>query len=447
MSSAVCFLISTLYLWTTTIVAKYEYHEIKRVGADSFTIVLAFVFINLLLPGVGIYGLLGIFGSDLRTGIYFFDKVLLMLNFIDSLTVYLLTNLFILGLYISIGFSRTTIFYKDSNKKIELRPVPAFISISFLFVLCGTFFIGLGQDTFERYANLILFRIQDTSIDRTFFSANAFALTQTLLWLSTGMFFYYAVEKKHIKAAIHLCLLLFAGLLMGSRRGLIYPFIILYFGAVLLNQKLYMKKVIYLIPIIILWVSYGKELASSVSRSMEFEYGSQYSTVGSLMLRAFSDIGISLIESLAVLQHFSSFLPRLGFDHLLSVLRRLPEGLMGLEIDWPERIVLITTKAFTYSGDSDIPPGLIGQSWLDLPIIGALLWGMFIGAQSRFINNWARGIIKSPAQVILVVLLGLIIALPIGTGSYDFTFSIDIFVFILLLKVSFKYKYFISPKK
>jgi hypothetical protein len=139
------------------------------------------------------------------------------------------------------------------------------------------------------------------------------------------------------------------------------------------------------------------------------------------------------------LQHFDVS-PRLGIDHLLSALRKIPDGMIGLNIDWPERIVRIATKTFATANDADIPPGLIGQSWLDLPIIGSLVWGLVIGFQSHFLDRWTARTANTPSKAIFTTLLTIVIALPINTGSYDFTFSVDIIFLVLLLTLFFRLK-------
>lgn len=439
MTPAASFLLAFLYLVVAAAVANNEYHTIVKRGGDSFTIVLAFVFIYLLLPGIGIYCLLGIYGADLRTGNAFFDKVFERLDFVDSLTVCLLTALFILGLYLSarirwVGYSLVS----APKKELLLRDVIVFFGVSALAFICGKFFMGLGENFLERYINLILFRNLDASVERTFFSANAFSLTQTLTWLAASIFFIYLVEKKYVTALGYFLLMLFAAFLMGSRRGFIFPLSIIYFGSVLLHADLHFRKLFLIVPVVFLWVGFGKELTGSVAYDLNtVAVLDGYKSAGSMMLRALSDIGISQIESLAVLQYFDIF-PRFGLDHLLSVLRRIPDGMIGLDIDWPERIVRITTKAFASENDADIPPGLIGQSWLDFPVAGALLWGLIIGVQCRLLNCWMSRFAHTPAKVIFVVLLALVIALPINTGSYDFTFSVDIIFLVLLIAVFFR---------
>jgi hypothetical protein len=309
MAPAASLLIAVFYLTVAAVIAIHEYKVVTTRGGDSFTVVLAFVLIYLLLPSIGIYSLLGLYGADLRTGNYFFDKVLSKLDFVDSLMVCLLTTIFIEGLYISFGFKRTAnISTKLPTKELNFRKMADFLSLATLTFICGKFFIELGDSFLERYINLILFRNQDSTSVRTFFSANAFSLTQTFVWLAASVCFIYLSENKHLKAVAYFALMFFATFLMGSRRGFIFPAVIIYLSFVLLRRDLYLRKMIFFIPAVIFWVGFGKELTGSIAYDVDYEnLLDSYDSLGSMTLRALSDIGISQIQSLAVLQHFEVF--------------------------------------------------------------------------------------------------------------------------------------------
>jgi hypothetical protein len=70
--------------------------------------------------------------------------------------------------------------------------------------------------------------------------------------------------------------------------------------------------------------------------------------------------------------------------------------------------------------------------------LGAVLWGLFIGAQSRLLDCWASRFARTPSRVVFVVLLSLVIALPINSGSLDFSFSIDIIFLAILMMLFFR---------
>ena len=425
-----------------------EWRNVNRRGGDSFTIVLAFVLIYVIVPSLGMHGLLGFYGADLRTGNYFFDKVFTNLNAVDSLLVFLLVVLFLFGFYLSAGFRRVGRLRRGGERR-ELKPKDGiiFLGICSVFLMCAKFFWDLGDNFLERYANLILFRNLDALSDRNFFSANAFSLTQTLTWLTAGIFYMYLANDHKVKAFGCFVVMLCSAFMMGSRRGLIFPVLIIYFSSVLYRNDLQLRKLLIFVPLAVLWVGFGKDLTGAVAYDVDSSvvFG-RYDAVASLLLRALADIGISQIQSYAVLQHFDVS-PRLGIDHLLSFLRRFPDGMLGLDIDWPERIVRITTKTFASTNDADIPPGLIGQSWLDLPVIGSLLWGVAIGCQCHLLDRWASTVAHTPSRVVFTTLLALVIALPINSGSYDFTLSVDIIFLVFLLLSFFRVKKFAQYPK
>jgi hypothetical protein len=119
---------------------------------------------------------------------------------------------------------------------------------------------------------------------------------------------------------------------------------------------------------------------------------------------------------------------RLGIDHLMSIAAKFPYRILGFEDDFPKRMVRISTEAFSTPENQDIPPGLLGQMWLDFRVLGAIVWGLFLGAQVsvvQFLFERCKRSLQSSALIALIVFL---VALPINTGSYDFSASVDVFV-------------------
>src|SRR5690606_13441498 len=98
------------------------------------------------------------------------------------------------------------------------------------------------------------------------------------------------------------------------------------------------------------------------------------------MLRTWSEIGITLTESLGTIS-LLEMPPRYGIDHLMSVAQRFPEGALGFVIDFPERIVRISTAIFDDPWGADLPPGFMGQMWLDFRVLGPIVWGAVMGLQ------------------------------------------------------------------
>jgi len=184
---------------------------------------------------------------------------------------------------------------------------------------------------------------------------------------------------------------------------------------------------------VVLWLAFGKEFLGAIAFGVPFEVvAGQYETLPSVLLRASSELGIGVVESLGTL----AFLPdelRLGVDHLYSLAQLFPDGMLGLEIDWPVRIVRVSTEAFVSSDMLDIPPGFIGQMWLDFRLFGPVLWGIGLGLQVGLVQWAYERTNKALGAAALGGLLTFVIALPVNSGSFDFTFSIDIFILLIVL--------------
>jgi len=143
------------------------------------------------------------------------------------------------------------------------------------------------------------------------------------------------------------------------------------------------------------------------------------------LLRAFSEVGISNVESLGTVA-FVDLKLRFGVDHLLSAARRVPEGMFGLDFDFPERVVRYTTTVFAGPEEADIPPGFFGQMWLDFGVFGPPVWGVLFGLQMSIVQVFYRLLRASWQSSAVIALTVFVVALPLNTGSFDFTFSIDI---------------------
>jgi hypothetical protein len=129
---------------------------------------------------------------------------------------------------------------------------------------------------------------------------------------------------------------------------------------------------------------------------------------------------------------------RLGVDHLLSILRRVPASWFGGDLELPKRIVRITTEQFSTSDDSDIPPGLFGQMWLDFGVFGPIIWGYILSLQINIAQRLFSSTIPTLQAIAAFALVTFVIALPVPTGSYDFTFSVDVLALLLCMWLAFK---------
>ena len=191
-------------------------------------------------------------------------------------------------------------------------------------------------------------------------------------------------------------------------------------------------------PIGLFWLGYGKDLLWQVPRYFSID-GSEiklnYEDPIFPIINGFSSLGITLNSSWATLIFLDDLPHRFGMDHLFSILRRLPLGIMGFNEDqlYGPRVVRISTEAFLDSSALDIPPGLMGQMWLDFGIFGPIVWGLLFGFLIKAIQNLFDGFEKSWASCGIFAVIAFIVALPINSGSFDFNFSVDMFFLLIFI--------------
>lgn len=421
-----------------------EYIGIRRHGIRSHLVFLAFYFIYVILPSVLLHSLLA-WDSSLETGIGFFDRTINNLSFVNALTVYVLNLLFIFSFYgLKSYLERRCDSGRSGRVEVTFNPAVLWLFLIFGFFVVSKFFLDMGSSLSERYASLILFRSLSEEIERNFFNANAFSLTMTFSWLCGSLVFYYWQNKKPAVFLIVVSLCFFFSFMMGSRRGIIFPLLILFFCFAIYNNRLYVARIAWFLPFVIVWIAVGKELTGSVAYQPDgYSFSANYGSYLEALLRTACDIGITQVQSYATLEFFDWDF-RLGIDHIYSVLRRLPNGMLGIEDIFPERITRITTAAFESPEALDIPPGLIGASWFDFPFLGASAWGLAMAVLCFLIEKLRISCVKTPALIVLVVILMVIVAMPINTGSLDFTFSVDVLFLVFVLLVSLRVR-FLQP--
>ena len=277
------------------------------------------------------------------------------------------------------------------------------IEYRFLLVLLGglaltsiSFFLS-GDDMTERYANLIRLRAYSEEFERTTLNAYAFELTQTWGWLAIPALF--VAHEKHARGflwwASLFCAIVFA-VLGVSRRAFFIPIMLCYFTLLLYDGKWRVRVIIGItVPTIIL-IAYGKEFLSTIAfGGAVADLSGRYESFAAAMLRASSEQGITIVESRGTLTFLDDHW-RLGADHLLSIARKFPFRLLGWDAELPKRMVRISTEAFASPEAQDIPPGLMGQMWLDFRVLGPVAWGLFIGVQLSVVQfmreRWQRSL-------------------------------------------------------
>lgn len=404
-------------------------------GPDLFTCFLGLFAVQTLLPGAFITGVIALRGRDIEIRRSFFDKVFQDLDFETAGTILLMTVMFLAFLYLvqialcgtrSAGEARAP----SVILHVAIRPWIAIVAVGLL--SCGWLVSSLGGGV-EAYAKLIQFRAGDPSVQRSFLTANAFSLTQTFALISIVGVTVFLVNRNWFFFAVAMICAVTFSLMTASRRALFVQLILIYFVFILEYRRLFLGR--WLVPIIAVAlpiVMYGKELLGAIAFNTRVDF-SDFG-LGSIA-RALMDFGITTVESWATLMYLH--VPfRLGIDHLLSVARRVPEGALGLSIDFPERIVRISTETFVGRNEADLPPGFFGQMWLDWGYVGPAIWGIAFGLQMGLLQKLYSVVGKSVGAKAIFALVVFVISLPINTGSLDFSFSIDMFVlfgFILLI--------------
>jgi hypothetical protein len=436
--------IAFAYTVFSILLGALELRRTRNCGPDAVTIFILIFMLQCCLPGIGIYTALSI--SDLAdpTGNAVFDGIFLHLNITTALLVLTMTIWFVVFFYLGTSSGRLILGWlfpvpAAPTYRLEGRPYRFIVILFGGLTLTLVSFYFLGEDIVERFANLVRFRAYDESVERTDFNSYAYVLTQSWEWLSIVALFVLSETRRRdlMWHAILVCTVVFA-ILCASRRALFIPVMLCYFTLLLYDGKWRLRPILVLSVPIVLLIMYGKEFFATLACGGEFEAVTErYESSVSAILRASCEQGITIVESLGTLTFLDEHV-RLGVDHILSIARRFPHRLLGFDIDYPKRIVRISTEAFSSPDAQDIPPGLIGQMWLDFRVFGPMIWGIALGAQvsvAQFLCERTERSLQASALIALVVFL---IALPLNTGSYDFTFSVDVIVTVVVLAFTYR---------
>ena len=427
------------YIALAFAVTQFERRRLGGRGIDVVTVFMVLMLLQCCIPGIGIYTFLPFVDRANPTGIDVFDRIYQALDPTVAFTVLALTFWFVLFIYIGIAVGQLALrnerlrrFHSPLTLTVSTKRILALLAFGLFLTLLS--FMQLGDSLPQRYTNLILLRAGAPQIERTALNANAFALTQTWGWLAVLAIFVAFENKGRGWAWIAAIALAVIFALLGvSRRALFLPLIFSYLTVSLYNARFRLRWVLIAALPLIFWVAFGKELLASMAFGVEVEtVTSNYQSWASAFLRAASDTGLTIVESVGTFL----FLPldlRFGVDHMLSLAQRFPEGVLGWDFDFPERIVRVSTTVFADADAQDIPPGIIGQMWLDFGILGPVIWGLIFGLQLSALEFLFERVGKSLQSAGVFVLLAFLVALPINTGSFDFSFSVDIIALVMSL--------------
>ncbi|MBV9344119.1 MAG: hypothetical protein JOZ03_03925 [Gammaproteobacteria bacterium] len=428
----------------TLAVTRYEFARIRIAGPDLITAFVLLFVIQCCLPGVVIYLCLPWVEVSSATGVIAFDRIFTALDLPAAYLVLGLTACFIVMFYASLGLWQRLL--GQLGGKLSGRSLIAVHGSAYglMLILSGGFllsivsFYTLGDSIVERFANLIFYRAGSERVQGTLLNAFAFALTQSWAWLSLPALF-VVYERWGRRWSLGVCLLFLAVfVLLGvSRRAVFIPIFLTYVIFLLYDGRWRLKWVVVTLAPLLLWIAFGKELIGSVAFGVsESAITGRYESFADSFLRAASDIGITVVESLGAI-NLLDLAPRFGVDHLLSVLRQIPTSHSWLG-QLPPRIVRLSTEAFSSAQDEDIPPGLFGQMWMDFRAFGPVVWGLLLSLQISIAQHVFAQTIRTRQAAALFAVLTFVIALPLNTGSYDFTFSIDIYVLCLAVLLTFR---------
>ena len=442
-------LAAALYLCLAVMLFCLERNRTRRKGPDFLSLFVAIFAVQNIIPGIVIPILLSQYARPPILENELFDRIY---QHISPLYVFLsaiMSFAFILGLYISYHkiysrYAQTTAGHPPKH----LQVIPWRLWVLMLLGVFNSYLLlkSMGEGSLlGSYGALVLFRA-GAGPSRNFANANLFALTQTFSLLATIPFVYFAFGSgrfgKFLRVVIAIAGVIIFSLMCVSRRALPLDILLIYFTFVIVNKKWYLKFAAVAFFLFLPVLIYGKSVIFAIGASGNFDGvldAVKNTSVPDALLSGFTYLGITLVTSWATFM-FLDIPFRYGIDHILSILSRIPLGSLGFDKDaiLPERIVRISTRTFVDSNAQDIPPGLMGQMWLDFGIVGPVIWGLIFGAALSFLQIRFNGKEKTP-QAVAFFMVGLyVLSLPLNSGSFDFVFSVDNIFLILFLLIVYK---------
>lgn len=344
-----------------------------------------------------------------------------------------------------IDFSNQTT--RAVNRKLRF----AWIAIGLLFAAL-MFVFGNSLVPGDPLGGLLLstyYRAEDAfyAFERTPLNANIYAATSTFLLFSV-LGVALSAEKRRSRF-LYLTLagafVLLDSLASGARRNLLIAALLVYLYVAVRKNKYKLHYFLSIFLISVPMLTFGKAILRNLGDLQVANLGFSDVTLVEQFVAGAADIGQSHLESIGTLALYDGG-PRFGADHLFSVLRMIPLGVMGLEKPWPERIVRISTAY--QSGDptmQDIPPGYLGQCWIDFPFIGFFVIPLLHGACFAFLERNFRtmNLTKSPFYLMAYLVAGYLVAMPLNTGTLDYLCSPEIALTVLI----FFLLHFINTKR
>jgi len=331
--------------------------------------------------------------------------------------------------------------WRKGTYRIDLRKQKTLMVFCAIAVLILYLWAGLGQSFWERYEYLKFARTFARP-EMSAFQASVFSLMVAAQLLAAIVAFGVPFKvNRHIKVALW-CFIFVLALLLASRRALILPLVLTYLAAALYARRLYLPLLAAVGLAASFVLLFGKEIIGGFDAGF---IAGQIKDAPEAMFRLAADLGVGHVASLATVQQID--LPmRFGVDHLWSVARKLPDGMLGIDLGLPERIVRLTTARFAGATEDDIPPGLLGQAWLDFRWAGGVVYGFVFGLALGGAERLVQLIIRSRWQVMLCVVVAFLLSMPLQTGSLDYLLGIETFFLVVMLGICFRLKKCISEQ-
>ncbi len=423
----------------------FEARRIRRSGPDAISVFVVLFLVQCCLPGIVIYACLPLVDRDSPTDVMAFDRIYGAADVPAALLVLGLTAWFIFFFYTFAALGDRLLRHlaphsaNASRLVVAGSPARLLMVLVFGFALTAVSFYTIGSSLSERFTHLILFRAGLRKDETSLLNAFGFVLTQTWAWLSVPALF-VIYERLGRRRAWYLALgFLLVFMVTGvSRRALFIPPLLCYLSLVVFDRRWRAKWVLLSAIPVLLWIAFGKELLGVVAFHRTWsDVATRYDSLAASFLRAASEIGLTVVESLGSIQ-LLDLPPRFGIDHLLSTMRQIPTSHYWLG-QLPMRMARLSTEAFASASDEDIPPGIFGQMWLDLRVFGPVAWGLVLGLQMSIAQHVFAQCVRTRQAVALLVLATFVIALPLNTGSYDFTFGMDIYALLLCILLTFRF--------
>jgi hypothetical protein len=446
---------SLLFLSFGIYIVLLERGKASSIGPDLFSLFSVIFLVQVVVPGVVIPLLLHVLAGNHEIGNPFLDRVYRDVDgFVVALSCFLSILFYVVAkhsFYAMAGFP----LFRRGALKIEITVVPWRLYFLVLLGLVSSYSLlsMLSSDGLETgYQNLVLFRAQDASLDAGgFVIANLFTLTQAFAFLSVCVFFVW-YEKRFCGAVgliVSILVIVFLGLMTASRRGVGIQLFLVYFAFVLVNRRWYVTPLALAGLVFFPVLMFGKEFLAMMAIGRDFNeiietvFGAHLLLA---VLNGFSSLGITLNSSWATIMYMD-LSPRFGVDHFVTLLRFLPGGFLGYDEDafLLERIVRTSTEVFVGRDELDIPPGLIGQMFLDFSVFGPVVWGVIFGGALGFFWFLFRGALSGWSSVGFFVVFSFVATLPINSGSIDFNLSIDMVFLLIAIFIVFSVRFSGSP--